>query len=91
MAETTCQCPLDTLEEERLRHSQAANELQLAGWEMQVSYTEPQLSEAAQLYRDMGFEVRLEAMLPPKREAEVCAECDRGHCTRYKTIFTRKP
>ena len=43
----------------------------LDGWEARYVGSEPRLSEVAELYRELGFEVRVEPyVLPPD-----CGEC----------------
>lgn len=50
---------------------------------------EPRLSEAVELYKSLGFEVRLE---PPVFD-EMSEECKKcllfQDCSKYKTIYTR--
>jgi hypothetical protein len=75
-------------------------ELLRAGWEKRFIASEPRLSEMADTYRELGFEVLLEP-LPAKEEveAEGCGtSCDEKECTvcydtdtaRYRIIFTRR-
>jgi hypothetical protein len=71
-------------------------ELTAAGWTRQFVACEPRLSEMAEMYRDIGFEVLLEP-LPVKGDVNV-EICKASHCTacfdadqeKYKIIFTRK-
>ncbi|MHB8109848.1 MAG: hypothetical protein ACYDHW_07435 [Syntrophorhabdaceae bacterium] len=70
-----------------------------AGWEKRFIACEPRLSEMADMYLEIGFEVHLEP-LPAKDEVEEasCETCEEKGCTvcyeadteRYRTIFTRK-
>lgn len=70
-------------------------ELKTAGWEKRFVACEPRLSEAVELYKEIGFEVHLEP-LPPKEELEL-STCEESGCTacfdvdreRYRIIFTR--
>ena len=75
-------------------------ELISAGWEKRFIACEPRLSEMADTYRDIGFEVLLEP-LPTKEEldAQGCGtSCGEKECTvcydadtaRYRIIFTRR-
>ncbi len=74
-------------------------ELAKAGWEKRFIASEPRLSEMADMYREIGFEVLLEP-LPTKEEmAEECGRsCNDKECTacydadpaRYRIIFTRR-
>jgi hypothetical protein len=83
------------LGEENLNHDL----LVLEGWERRFIAGEPRLSEAAALYREVGFEVRLEP-LPQKPECSHCVgvgEGESGECRvcfegvekQYKIIYTR--
>ena len=67
------------------------------GWTRQFVACEPRLSEAVDLYKEVGFEVRLEP-LPKEPECESCAGeegenecrlCFEGFEEQYKIIFTR--
>ena len=75
-------------------------ELVRAGWEKRFIASEPRLSEMADMYREIGFEVLLEP-LPAKEEAAEAgcgSSCDEKECTvcydadtaRYRIIFTRR-
>jgi len=75
-------------------------ELIMAGWEKRFIACEPRLSEMADMYREIGFEVLLEP-LPTNEEIESkgCGtSCDEKECTvcydadtaRYRVIFTRR-
>lgn len=65
------------------------------GWTRQFITNEPRLSEAVQMYRELGFEVLLEP-LPEEPESgpcegpEVCSACFKGVEDQYKIIFTRR-
>ena len=75
--------------------------LEKQGWVRQFVASEPRLSEAADLYRESGFDVHLEP-LPKGRECDTCAgaedQKERGECRvcfegfedQYKIIFTRR-
>ena len=71
--------------------------LRQEGWTRQFTANEPRLSEAVELYKESGFEVRLE-QLPPVRklsEGDVfrpdgeCRQCFEGDEDKYRIIFTR--
>jgi hypothetical protein len=70
-------------------------ELITAGWEKRFVACEPRLSEAVDLYKDIGFEVHLEP-LPDGAELEA-SSCEANGCTacfdvdreRYRIIFTK--
>ena len=57
------------------------------GWTKQFNTDEPRLSEAVEMYEQMGLEVRLEpVMLDP--DSEACQVCFEQDCHRYQTIWT---
>jgi hypothetical protein len=71
--------------------------LKKEGWTRQFVASEPRLSEAVAVYKELGFEVHLEP-LPSGGEAEIlplidsrdgCAKCFEGSPEQYKIIFTR--
>ena len=58
------------------------------GWTKQFNTDEPRLSEAVEMYEQMGLEVRLEpVVLDP--DSEACQVCFEQDCHRYQTIWTR--
>lgn len=71
--------------------------LERQGWRRQFIAAEPRLSEAVQMYRELGFEVHLEPL--PKQgkqpdgqahDAEIkCRVCFEGSEGQYSIIFTR--
>ncbi len=63
-------------------------ELVAEGWTRQFNTDEPRLSEAVEMYQEMGLEVHLEPVVidPDSPECQMCYEQD---CDRYKTIWTR--
>jgi hypothetical protein len=63
-------------------------ELMQQGWQKQVMYDEPRLSELAEMYRQIGFEVHLEPFIADDEAG--CAECMKIAPERYKTIYTRQ-
>ena len=64
------------------------DELAKEGWEKQGTYDEPRLSELVEMYKEIGFEVRLEPF--DLFEEQGCAECMKVSPEKYQTIFTRK-
>ena len=73
--------------------------LEAQGWKRQFVANEPRLTEAAEMYRELGFEVLLE---PLSREPECagcegteeiqkdeCRVCFQGVEDQYRTIYTR--
>lgn len=63
-------------------------ELRKEGWEKRFTMDEPRLSEMAEQYRELGFEVLLEPIDTASEECTLCLkDPNSGH--RYKTIYTR--
>jgi hypothetical protein len=63
-------------------------ELQRAGWRRQFAYDEPRLSEAVEIYQQLGYEVHLEPVLPQELPGE-WPSCFDFAPERYKTIWVR--
>jgi hypothetical protein len=63
-------------------------ELTRAGWEKQMTFDEPRLSELVEMYEEIGFEVHLEPFHPDEEPG--CTECMKADPDKYKTIYTRK-
>ena len=63
-------------------------ELARQGWTRRATYDEPRLSEMAEMYRDIGLEVHLEAFHAD--EETHCSDCMASMPEKYKTIYTRK-
>ena len=63
-------------------------ELTREGWEKQTTFDEPRLSELVEMYKEIGFEVHLEAF--HSDEEPGCTECMKADPDRFKTIYTRK-
>lgn len=61
-------------------------ELKEEGWEKRFTIDEPRLSEMAEQYKELGFEVLLE---PVDLSSEECTSCMAVDPKRYKTIYTR--
>jgi hypothetical protein len=73
--------------------------LEAQGWKRQFVANAPRLTEAAEMYRELGFEVLIEP-LPKEPECVGCEgieEGERGECRvcfqgmedQYRTIYTR--
>lgn len=62
-------------------------ELKKEGWEKRFTIDEPRLSEMAEQYKELGFEVLLE---PVDLSSEECTSCIAVDPNRYKTIYTRQ-
>jgi hypothetical protein len=63
-------------------------DLESRGWERRTTYDEPRLSEIAEMYEQMGFEVHIEPFDPAEESG--CISCMRDHPELYKTIYTRR-
>ena len=71
--------------------------LESNGWTQRFIASEPRLSEAIEIYRDAGFEVRLEPLSSvagcetcDSEDAEsTCRVCFEGYEDQYSTIYTR--
>ncbi|NWG01850.1 MAG: 4Fe-4S binding protein [Syntrophaceae bacterium] len=79
--------PTSHLQQENLMTRE--EELRKQGWEKRFIMDEPRLSEMAEQYRELDFEVLLE---PVDTSSEECITCMKDHHfrQRYKTIYTRK-
>ena len=64
-------------------------ELEKQGWQLQFTTDEPRLSEAVELYEELGNEVRVEPACTELPLPE-CTTCYERFCDRYKTIFIRR-
>ena len=64
------------------------NELIARGWQKKSTYDEPRLSELVEAYREIGYDVHLEAFDPEDEPG--CTECMKSQANRYKTIYIRK-
>ncbi len=62
-------------------------ELKKEGWENRFTIDEPRLTEMAEQYKELEFEVLLEPVDPSSEE---CTTCITVSPDRYKTIYTRK-
>lgn len=68
--------------------SRPADALAAAGWERRFLAVGARLAEAEELYRRLGFEVRLE---PPTDEdlREECGDCHEA-LQQYRVVYTRR-
>lgn len=62
-------------------------ELKKEGWKKRFTIDEPRLTEMAEQYKELEFEVLLEPVNPSSEE---CTTCITVSPNRYKTIYTRK-
>ena len=63
------------------------DDLKKQGWEKRFTIEEPRLSEMAELYRELGFEVLIEPVDPSSEE---CTICITANLDRYRTLYTRR-
>jgi hypothetical protein len=68
--------------------SQKEEELKRRGWIRQFVTDEPRLSEATELYKSIGYEVRLE-QASFEEVNQICKNCFKSDCENYKTIYIR--
>lgn len=59
------------------------------GWVKQTTIGEPRLSEIVELYRSLGYEVRLEPVKPEELDDE-CRRCYELEGEKVKTVYVRK-
>ena len=74
-------------------NAQREAQLLAQGWVKQFMADQPRLGEAVEEYRELGFEVRLEAVDPAGCAAEGgCVACFQSPeaAARFKVIFTRR-
>ena len=71
----------------RVHEMSREEELQKEGWEKRFTMDEPRLSEMAEQYKELGFEVLLE---PIDLSSEECLTCITASPDRYRTIYTRR-
>ncbi len=60
-----------------------------AGWQPRFVGDARQVKEAIELYTELGFDVRAEAV-PVEQLADDCSDCKALIFLRFKTIYTRK-
>jgi len=68
---------------------QREEELRKQGWVRQFVTDEPRLSEAVELYRELGYEVRLEQTSFEELN-QICKNCLEADCEKYRIIYIRK-
>ncbi|OGP96344.1 MAG: hypothetical protein A2157_14860 [Deltaproteobacteria bacterium RBG_16_47_11] len=64
-------------------------ELKEEGWEKRFTIDEPRLSEMAEQYKELEFEVLLDPVDLSSEECTVCLK-DPAFSNCYKTIYTRQ-
>ena len=71
--------------------------LEQQGWHRQFVAAEPRLSEAVEMYRELGFQVHLEPLPAPEKTSSgqpqgteiKCHACFEGSEDHYRIIFTK--
>ncbi len=72
-------------ERKGLREKELAEE----GWVKQTTIGEPRLSEIVELYKSLGYEVRLESVKLDELYEE-CRRCYESEIDEVKTVYARK-
>ena len=67
----------------------AERKLEKEGWVKQTTIGEPRLSEIVELYKSLGYEVRLEPVTLDELDEE-CRKCYEGEIDKVKTVYIRK-
>jgi len=69
---------------------QKEEHLKKQGWNRQFVTDEPRLTEAVELYQQLGYEVHLE-QASFEEINQMCKNClEDDDCIKYKTIYIRK-
>ena len=63
--------------------------LEKEGWVKQTTIGEPRLSEIVELYKSIGYEVRLESVNTDDLDDE-CRRCYEAEVDEVKTVYVRK-
>jgi hypothetical protein len=64
-------------------------ELEKGGWIKQTTIGEPRLSEIVELYKSLGYEVRLEPVKLDELDEE-CRKCYELEEDKVRTVYIRK-
>jgi len=64
-------------------------ELKEKRWVKQTTIGEPRLSEIVELYKSLGFEVRLKPVILEELDEE-CRRCYEDEIDKVKTVYVRK-
>jgi len=59
------------------------------GWIKQTTIGEPRLSEIVELYKSLGYEVRLEPVKLDELDEE-CRRCYENEVNKIKTVYIRR-
>jgi len=63
--------------------------LEEEGWAKQTTIGEPRLSEIVELYKSLGYEVRLEPVMLDELDEE-CRRCYELQRDKVRTVYVRK-
>ena len=66
-----------------------SKEMEKEGWNKQTTIREPRLSEIVELYKSLGYEVRVEPTTLDDLNEE-CRRCYGNEIDELKTVYTRK-
>ena len=66
-----------------------SEELEKKGWIKRTTIGEPRLSEIVELYKSLGYEVRLEPVKLDELDEE-CRSCYESEIGEVKTVYVRK-
>lgn len=66
-----------------------SKEVEKEGWNKQTTIGEPRLSEIVELYKSLGYEVRVEPATLDDLNEE-CRRCYGNEIDELKTVYTRK-
>jgi len=69
-------------------HNDAPTAPEIKGWTAKYIGGEPRLSEQVELFRELGFEVRIEPFDPAACEG--CTECFKDSPTTMMILYVRK-
>ena len=64
-------------------------ELLSSGWQRRFVTDKKRAQELEKVYRDTGFEVRIEWVTPERLDKQ-CSSCAESVCKTYAIIYTRK-
>jgi hypothetical protein len=66
-----------------------SEELEQKGWIKRTTTTEPRLSEIVELYKSLGYEVRVEPVRLDELDAD-CRRCYEDEVEEVKTVYVKK-
>ena len=66
-----------------------SEELEKEGWVKRTTIDEPRLSEITELYKSLGYEVRVEPVKLDELDEE-CRRCYQNQIDKIRTVYVRK-